>query len=352
MSMLDSYKRTVQRKREELGKLRNEKARESEKLSKLNIKINSASQTISRSSSQSTINSKMKEIERYQNDAVRVEKKIADYDRKIAAKDKEIINEEKKVSREEKRENDKKIRDEKQRLEQYKQQMRSIDSTLNRHENMHQETKQTLQDLQKLPEKITILFIATNPLDQDQLRLDEEVRSITEMIRKTKHRDSLNLQSCWATRPLDLLQELNTHKPSIIHFSGHGSSFGELVFQGDSGETKLVTPEALIQLVKASCDDVRLIFLNACHSSIQAKELTQYVNATIGMSDSIGDDAARVFAAAFYSAIGFGHTVGKAFEQGKAALMLENIPEEDIPELFVCDGYSGDDVVIVSPGKN
>ena len=67
---------------------------------------------------------------------------------------------------------------------------------------------------------------------------------------------------------------------------------------------------------------------------------------------SIGDDAARTFAAQFYSAIGFGKSVNEAFEQAKAALMLENIPEEDTPELFVADGLDASELYIVRPAES
>jgi hypothetical protein len=49
------------------------------------------------------------------------------------------------------------------------------------------------------------------------------------------------------------------------------------------------------------------------------------------------DKAAIVFAAAFYQALGFGHSVQKAFDSGKAALMLEHIPEENHKVLPLVD---------------
>jgi hypothetical protein len=69
-----------------------------------------------------------------------------------------------------------------------------------------------------LPEKIKVVFLAASPVDQDRLRLDEEVRSITQMIRASEHRDSVELVSRWAVRPLDLLQILNEDKPHVLHF--------------------------------------------------------------------------------------------------------------------------------------
>ena len=59
------------------------------------------------------------------------------------------------------------------------------------------------------------------------------------------------------------------------------------------------------------------------------RAVVKHVEAAVGMTVDIGDDAARVFAAQFYSSIGFGHSIKRAFEQAKAALMLEGIPEEN-----------------------
>ena len=50
--------------------------------------------------------------------------------------------------------------------------------------------------------------------------------------------------------------------------------------------------------------------------------VVEHVEAAIGMNDSIGDEAACI-RGQFYSAIGFGLSLEKAFNQGKAALMLE-----------------------------
>ena len=183
--------------------------------------------------------------------------------------------------------------------------------------------------------------------DQAQLRLDEEARAISDMIRKSAHRDSVKLESCWAVRPLDLLQALNEHSPRIVHFSGHGSNQDEIVFQDEKGQTKLVSKEAIVQTMVAASSEVQLVFFNTCYSHNQAAAVVKHIPAAIGMKTSIGDDGARVFAAQFYSAIGFGLSVQVAFEQGKAALMLEGIAEQGVPELFI--GQRADQLVLVRP---
>jgi len=59
-------------------------------------------------------------------------------------------------------------------------------------------------------------------------------------------------------------------------------------------------------------DKIRLVFFNTCFSYGQAKAVVEHVGAAIGMKTSVGDDAARIIAAQFYSAIGFGCSLKKA----------------------------------------
>ena len=70
------------------------------------------------------------------------------------------------------------------------------------------------------------------------------------------------------------------------------------------------------------------------------------------MKTSIGDEAARIFASQFYSSIGFGLSVKKAFDQAKSLLMMEGIPEEDTPELFTQGSVDAEELIIVNPSPN
>lgn len=201
----------------------------------------------------------------------------------------------------------------------------------------------------KLPEKITVLFIASNPNDQPQLRLDEEIRSVTKKIRESEYRDAVELKSVWAVRPTDLLQAINEHKPTIVHFSGHGSNNDELVLQDDYGDTKLVSLRSIVEMFKVVASGIKLVVFNTCFSENQANEIIAHIPSAIGMNTSIGDDAARVFSAQLYSAISFGKCIRESFGQAKVALLLENIPEDQTPQLFMHDGINDNELVLVRP---
>jgi hypothetical protein len=186
--------------------------------------------------------------------------------------------------------------------------------------------------------KVKILFLAANPKDTSQLRLDEEIREIHAKIRAAEFRDSFELLSRWAVRPLDLLQAFNEVQPHIVHFSGHGCRKAELILEDNDGNAKPVSEVALVSLFKNVKDNIRLVLLNACHSEHQARAISQQIECTVGMNVAIGDEAAIIFASMFYGALAFGRSVGQAFEQGRTALMLQGIAEENTPVLLTRPG--------------
>lgn len=202
---------------------------------------------------------------------------------------------------------------------------------------------------EKLPEKINVLFLAANPSDQTQLRLDHELRSIREKLRASKHRDSINLEARLAVRPMDLMHEINEVEPHIIHFSGHGSEENEIILENKEGETSVLSKETVTQLMKTMSSSIKLVIFNSCFSSGQAEAVIEHIECAIGMNETISDDAAQEFAAQFYSAIGFGKSVEDAFEQGKLALDLAGIPESDTPDIYTRKGIYPKDLIMVKP---
>lgn len=163
MSLLNTYRRNVQRKTEEISRLQKDKASQKKKPADLTGKINRASQAISRTKSASTVQSKLREIERYQKEAAGIEKKIADLETKIARKQKELGDERKKVDREEEKELKKRQRETEKQARNHERLMSDITGTLVKHERLHSETQSTLEMLMQLPEKIVVLFMAANP---------------------------------------------------------------------------------------------------------------------------------------------------------------------------------------------
>jgi len=190
--------------------------------------------------------------------------------------------------------------------------------------------------------EIKILLLAANPLCSDRLAIDEEVRSIEQILRASKLRDTVHIRSQWATRPGDLQQALLEEQPTVVHFSGHGGGTTGIVLHSDANDTEsLVSSSALAHLFKVLKDNIRVVVLNACYSGEQATLIVEEIDFVVGMSDSIGDEGARVFAAAFYRGLAFGRVVQTAFDLGVNELKLKGLQsDEDVPVLLTRAGVN------------
>ena len=342
MSLIDTYRNTVIRKREEVAKLNQDLAKEQVKISPLQKKIISANDAIKRTKSQSTIKSKLSEIERSNKSIADIQKKCGYIHKKIAQKEKELSAAEKSFRNEETKAN-------KKQQQEIARQTASLEQTIQQHGCAQMQMQQAIEKLTNLPEKITVLFMAANPADTPQLRLDEEARSIQEKIRLSEYRDSVQFESRWATRSSDILQAINETNPTIVHFSGHGAENGDLSLLNPDGSTRIVTKEAITMAMSTASDTIRLVVFNACFSEVQAKSVVEHIEAAIGMADSIRDDTACAFAAQLYSSIGFGLSLQTSFNQAIAELLLENIPGESIPQIFSRHDVDPSDIILVKP---
>lgn len=351
MALIDTYRNNVIRKKQELAKLSEDRTRENSKAINYKNKIISAQTSISRTKSESMIKSKSSEIDRTQKDLFNVEKKIAEIDKKMAQKEKDLLNESKKLQVEEQKELKKRNDTENKRIKESQQQLNTLNNSIKRQTFVQSQLLNEIEQLKRVPQKITVLFMASNPNGTGQLKLDEEARSIQDMIRKSEHRDSVRFETRWAVRPMDILQAINELEPTIVHFSGHGAENGDLLLQNQDGTPKLVSKEAITQTIMTASENVKVMFFNACYSYEQAENIVKYIDVAIGMTTAIGDEAACIFASQFYSSIGFGLTVKKAFDQAKAALMLEGIPEENTPILYFSDTTNINEMILVSLEK-
>ena len=123
-----------------------------------------------------------------------------------------------------------------------------------------------------------------------------------------------------------------------MHFSGHGSRSGEIVLSTSDRGDQFVSTAALAALFRRTVkDDTRMVVLNACYSAIQAHAISQHIDYVIGMRAPMDDEAAAVFAAAFYSALAFRRTVAEAFDQAKVAIDC-GLPDHSVPELIIRPG--------------
>jgi len=181
---------------------------------------------------------------------------------------------------------------------------------------------------------INILFLAANPKDIVPLRLGEEVRAIQEKLRASEHRDNFKIEQEWAVRVSDIQGHLLRHKPHIMHFSGHGSAVGEIVLEDQFGASNPVTASALRKLFTTLKDNIRCVVLNACFSQIQANAIAESIECVVGMSNTLSDEAAILFASSFYQALGFGRSIQTSFDLASLEIELHRLDQHNTPKLI------------------
>lgn len=203
----------------------------------------------------------------------------------------------------------------------------------------------TLRALKKR-KHLDVLYLTANP--RNDLRTEAEVNQVQQEIRGSKLRDNITLHYRPAANLDSLIRGLNDHSPTIVHFSGHGNERG--VGTDDANATrpagKLVTFELLAKAISATDSPPQIIVLNSCKSAGAKKSFCPPAKAIVAMGDSIGDLAARAFAANFYAAIAAGQSLHSAFAQGKVAVEAVSIGEADTPQLILAKDVNPKKIIL------
>lgn len=190
--------------------------------------------------------------------------------------------------------------------------------------------------------KKCILFLASNPSSTAQLQLEKEFVQISQSLQ-----DNLQFRvvSEWATTPTKLQNAILKYKPTLIHFSGHGTSSdgavsgsgrglvsrkdlptSGIVLQDEKGASKVVSGDKLSELFSIFIEHfpVEVVLLNACYSEDQARMIASCISYVVGMNDSVEDDAAIRFSNAFYNSMAMGANVELAFKLAKSNVSMND----------------------------
>jgi CHAT domain len=189
-------------------------------------------------------------------------------------------------------------------------------------------------------ERIRMLFLAADPVDVlYRPRLGEEIREIDKRIRVAPSAESIELISKWAVTPDDLMESLLMYCPTIVHFTGHGTTNG-IALEDEEGRMMIVESKQLQTIFTLFKNSVRLVVFNSCYSKKQMLGLSKMVDYVIGTNAALGDKAAIRFAASFYQALVYGHSVKAAFEFGKCQVSIGGISGSEVFTLLVREGIN------------
>ncbi len=181
-------------------------------------------------------------------------------------------------------------------------------------------------------QKCDVLVLAANPSSTPTLQLKQEAQLIRDKLGKDYivHAEENAVIE-------DLSKYLLQYEPKILHFSGHGSSDGEIILNNRQGEEAVLFIEDLSKLLSTVQKPIECVVFNACFSLQKADFLAQQVNCVIGMEKEISDDSALIFAEEFYQGLGYGRSYYNAFEMGINGIKRLRLPDSQIPRFTLFD---------------
>jgi len=177
----------------------------------------------------------------------------------------------------------------------------------------------------------TILIFVANPRDTMKLDVNQEFEAVEKIF---DGNSDFIVKKKLATTPNDLSNALLTYKPNIVHFIGHGEGEDGINLQNEDGLCFLVSTKQLTGIFKLFSPHIECVFLNACHSIVQAKSMVKHIEYVIGMQDKIGDNTAKAFATKFYQAMVKNGNYEFAFFYARQAIELQGLSDLNIPRLF------------------
>lgn len=374
-----SAEQELKRARTALEDARERQAAEDKKAADADKAASSREQSAARTASASSAQSYLREAQRKRAEAIRARTKAAEYSTKAATAQANVHRAEAKLAKaraeeDKKREDQAKRERAKREAEERRQRQeaeRAARELAREHERAEQarraaeaardrqmaeletelaEARATLDSRpwEDAPEKITVLFITAEPEGVERLHVDREIRQIHEQVRSSELRDSVAFEYRHAVRVTDLLQHLNEVGPDVVHFSGHGADAG-IALHDAQDNVRLLSDSDLEALLAVAPKRLKLVVFNSCNSAEQARLAVQHVDAAVGMEQSIEDESARVFAGQLYNSLGFGRSLGLAFEQAKLQVQLTFNAVSGEPTLVTADGFDANEVFIVVP---
>lgn len=160
-----------------------------------------------------------------------------------------------------------------------------------------------------------ILFVSSNPHWTARLDLGDEMRELMHSLRG----QDIELMPLPAAQREDLEVAVTTNDIDVLHFSGHATAKDGIILRDEDGMEDAVSPSQLQKLIEGK--DIKLAFLNACSTEETAEAIKNSVDAVVGTTEPLDDEAAKKMTKVFYSELGTGHSIDEAF--GEATKTVE-----------------------------
>jgi hypothetical protein len=180
--------------------------------------------------------------------------------------------------------------------------------------------------------KLRILFVSANSIQGASLRVDAEFKAVKQQLKGKKSSDvpRYNPSATWE----EVIDEIKGYRPHIVHFSAHGSPSEEIVLATEAGKPIPIPTEALEGLFGLMKGETRLVVMNSCFSTSQARAVAKFVDCVVGVKFRLFDNVALKFSPRFYEAIAEGESVAKAYQMAMVSVYPERPGKQQAPRLY------------------
>jgi hypothetical protein len=194
-----------------------------------------------------------------------------------------------------------------------------------------------------------LLFLASNPVDQQVLQLEKEYLEVRKIFKN--HRNKFAITEEFDVSLDTFFEALYREKPHIIHISGFSEADGAILSNKADRTSYFVPFEYLAPAFKMLKGVTECAFFNTSNSSLVAKVVSRAIPFSIGIRGEIDDSEAISFSSGFYSALALEKNYEKAFKMGRdlAATASQDFPKSDdnqapVQKFFLYqNGFSAED---------
>lgn len=160
-----------------------------------------------------------------------------------------------------------------------------------------------------------ILFIAANPSGYDTIEWEKEHKAINKTLKNSQYEVTTLLSSATAKDLDDYAQ----NKFWLIHFSGHGTEGGKLIFEDDNGKGFIMRKDDFLHWLEGM-NRLKCVFLSACDSDELADDIHKIVDYAIGFKETILNEDAIEFVKAFYESLTKWQNIPLAYREARYKL--------------------------------
>ncbi|MFG2132194.1 CHAT domain-containing protein [Streptomyces sp. NPDC048751] len=171
-----------------------------------------------------------------------------------------------------------------------------------------------------LPDPATVLFLMSGPRTERRLALGAEFDEIQEAVAAAGSR-RVELRVRAAARNDGVVSALDTERPDVLHYAGHGSPNGHLLMEGPGGSMAPVRTGWLAESL-AAVGGVHCLVLTSCHLGRDLEDFRSCADFSIGATVPLRDRDGRAFSRVFYEALRRGRQVPDAFALGTAQVTM------------------------------